>query len=235
MIRIAVVEDEEKAANQLVSYIKKFGKEENQVFEVNHYPDGMSFIEGYSADYDIVFLDIQMPNLNGLDTARKLREIDSDVCLIFVTNMAQYAIKGYEYQAFDFLVKPVEYEFFRMKMEKAVRYCAKKTDAYIVLPDEDGKVKIKLSDVFFIESEKHYIFYHVKDRTYKVRGSLREVENLYIDNNFAQASNTCMVNLAFVEKSTDTGVYVCGEYIPVSRSRKKEFLSKLAICLGAGI
>ncbi|MBR1813100.1 MAG: response regulator transcription factor [Lachnospiraceae bacterium] len=128
MIRIAVVEDEKEYSDQLFSYLERFRKETHQAVSAELFCDGMSFLDEYKGDFDIVFMDIAMPHMNGLEAAKKLRQVDGIVCLIFITTLAQYAIRGYEVDALDFLVKPVTYELFRLKLEKALFYLKGKAD-----------------------------------------------------------------------------------------------------------
>lgn len=235
MIKVAVVEDDKNAATLLQAYLTSYQKNSGVVFDVSLFPNGLEFISDYSADFDIVFMDIEMPGLNGIETAKKLRAVDENVCLIFVTNMSQYAISGYEVHAMDFLLKPVEYSYFAIKLEKALRYSEKHKDVWVCLPDESGKIRLKLSDIYFVESNKHYLYYHTKDKIYKVRDSMRSIEGGYLANHFALASNTCLVNMNYVTRYNGNGIVVNGEYIAISRSKKKEFADKLTTCLGGGI
>ena len=82
---------------------------------------GDVFLEKYAGDFDVLFFDVDMPGTDGLDTARRLRRMDSEVSIIFVTNMAQYAICGYEVEALDYLLKPLSYYDFALKFQKALR------------------------------------------------------------------------------------------------------------------
>ena len=108
-VRIAIVEDKEVDAQQLKGYIMQFQNESCIPMYVTHFSNGMNFLDEYTNDFDVVFMDIEMPHLNGMETAKKLRKVDASVALVFITNMAQYAIAGYEVSAVDFMVKPVGY------------------------------------------------------------------------------------------------------------------------------
>ena len=110
MTRIAIVEDDALSAKLLFSYIKKYEQETNGEFEAIIFENGYKFLENYkSGAYEIIFMDINMPHLSGIETAIDLRKLDESVALIFVTNLAQYAINGYEVSALDFMLKPVSY------------------------------------------------------------------------------------------------------------------------------
>ena len=108
MIRIAVVEDEELYAEQLQNYISKYAEERKKQIKVTWFQDEEDIVSGYKGEYDIILLDIQMRFMDGMTAAEKIRELDSEVVLMFITNMIQYAVRGYEVDAMDYVVKPVE-------------------------------------------------------------------------------------------------------------------------------
>ena len=109
MFRIAIVEDEDACARLLEDYIRRYGETAGDAFRTDRFPNGLEFIENYRPVYDVILMDIRMPLVDGMEAARRLRAQDEETALIFVTNMAQYAIKGYEVQALDFMLKPVQY------------------------------------------------------------------------------------------------------------------------------
>ena len=109
MVRIAIVEDEQEQADRLQSHIRRYGEEHQIGTQVTVCSNVITFLEQYKAEFDIVFMDIMMPMMNGMDAAHLLREKDDKVMLIFVTSMRQYALQGYDVAAADFIVKPVPY------------------------------------------------------------------------------------------------------------------------------
>ena len=121
MINIAIIEDNAADANLLRSYIDRYFAETDKSYKVEVFSDGFNFLSNYSGKCNIAFFDIEMPHIDGMQVARRLRAVDSEVSIIFVTNMAKYAINGYEVSALDFIIKPVEYFLFHAKMDKAVR------------------------------------------------------------------------------------------------------------------
>ncbi len=108
-MRIAIVEDEESATQELRVLFARYGKENNMEFSLDTFPDALKFLASYRADYDLVMLDIEMPFMNGMEGAEKLRKLDPYVPIVFVTNMRRYAVAGYKVNAIDFIIKPVEY------------------------------------------------------------------------------------------------------------------------------
>ena len=120
-MNIAIVEDDGKEAEALLSYIKKYGEKSGTSFDVKIFSDAENFLESYKQGLDIVFMDIELPGMNGMDASKRLRALDRSVTLIFVTNMARFAVNGYEVGAFDFIVKPVTYGSFEIKFRYAPR------------------------------------------------------------------------------------------------------------------
>ena len=130
MLRVAVAEDNPKDRERLLSFLKKYGEEKDVQIEVAEYTDGSELLDQYRPRYDVIFLDVEMPQMDGMKAAEKIRETDEEVILIFITNMAKYAIRGYEVQALDYVLKPVKYEAFTVKMDKVKRLAEKKKDRY---------------------------------------------------------------------------------------------------------
>ena len=122
-LKAAIVEDEPISASLLQSFLNKFSKENRVSIDVDVFLNELDFINNYQKGiYSVIFMDIEMPHMDGITLSKKLREKDTEVILIFVTNMSQLAIKGYEVNALDFIVKPVEYSSFSMKMKRVLRY-----------------------------------------------------------------------------------------------------------------
>lgn len=140
MIKVAVVDDEQKEREGLQEFFHTLQKEVNEEIEVVLFPDGEKLLEGYDASWDLICLDIELGGTDGILIAKKLRKLDSKVILIFVTNMAQMAIRGYEVRALDFLVKPVNYYSFSLKMRSVINMIKRRKNRSIVLqtPGEES-------------------------------------------------------------------------------------------------
>ena len=138
MIRIAMVEDEAAVREQLMGYVQRYTRQYGTEFSVTEFADGVDILENYRPVYDIVFLDVEMKHLDGMETARRIRALDADVVLIFITNMAQYAIKGYAVGALDYVLKPVPYFAFSQQLQKAVEKVSRHARHYLAVPVEGG-------------------------------------------------------------------------------------------------
>lgn len=235
MIRVAIVEDEIESAELLEKYLIQYGKEENIVFQITHYNSALSFLYAYKSDFDLIFMDINMPHMNGMEASVELRKIDQTVVLIFVTNMLQYAIKGYEVDALDFIVKPVKYFSFAIKMNKAVKRISNHEEHEIYIKASDNCVtRIKLSHLKYIEVEGHKLTYHTEDGNFVVYGSLKNVENELCRYNFAKCYKSYLVNLRHVTAIKGYTVVVGGDELLIGHPNKKKFVKALNDYRGGG-
>lgn len=232
MIKIAIVEDEQIYVDQLKEVIEKSSKRMQLNSCVEIFSNGVDIVHDYKADYDIIFLDIAMPNYNGIVAAKEIRELDNDVVIIFVTNLAQYAINGYEVSALDFIVKPVEYESFFPKFEKAVKKANQKAKKQIFLISDGNKYRVNVSDICYIEVQCHLLHYHLLDKTIVTRGVIDQQEKELAKYGFFRIYKSYLVNLAYVNEVKLSTIVVNGDELMVSRFRKKEFLAALTLYLG---
>jgi len=119
MIRAAVVEDEPECREQIRDMIQDYAREFHKQIETSVFADGQELLEA-PGRFDLLLLDIEMPNLDGMKAAEKIRERDKEAVIVFITNLARYAIKGYEVDALDFIIKPLDYSMFCMRFERAL-------------------------------------------------------------------------------------------------------------------
>lgn len=234
--RIALVDDDERFLQTQRGYAERAAGECGVLCEVDEYRDGAGFLERFTDAYDMVFLDIEMPGLDGMEVARRLREVDESVCIIFVTNMAQYAVSGYEVNALDFMVKPVEYPVFRDKFRRALRYQETRRDFTVVVGQDAGMVRLRASQICYLEKDKNknYLVYHTDMGLLRERGTISQKERLLVSHGFGKCSSGCLVNFRYVEGVSKDCVTVEGQALPLSRRERKPFLSALMAYLGQG-
>lgn len=158
--------------------------------------------------------------------------MDSRVVLIFITNMAQYAINGYEVEAIDFVIKPVSYFDFALKIKKAMRYIARNQDKKLTLNTQEGIVHLYVSDICYIEVIRHYLIYHTINGDYTVRGVMKEIEENLKNYHFVRSNHCYLVNLKYVESVNGNILKVSGYDLQISRNKKSEFLMKFTRYVG---
>lgn len=234
-MKVAFVDDDEKFISIQKEYLARAARELGIVCEVFNFSDGLNLLQHYGKGFDILFLDIEMPYLDGMETARRVRKMDRDVCIIFMTNMARYAIQGYEVDAIDFIVKPVDYFVFTDKLRKALRFMRLNAQRGFALQTEDGMVRVTTPQIIYIEKDKNYLIYHTQDGDYRVRGTMAAMEDELRAEGFSMCFNGCMVNLRYVTGMTKDSVLVGAISLPVSRYRRREFKEDYLKYLGGSL
>lgn len=232
MIRIAMVEDEAAVREQLQGYIQRYTRQYGTEFAVTEFTDGVEILDEYRPVYDIVLLDVEMKHLDGMETARRIRELDKDVVLIFITNMAQYAIKGYAVGALDYVLKPVPYFAFSQQLQKAEEKLRRRARHYLAVPVEGGLRRLDTAQIYYIESEGHRVHFYTEEGEFSAPGALKTFEEKLAGLPFARCNSGYLVNLAQV-KGVQQGVAQVGPYeLQVSRPKRKSFLAALADYIG---
>lgn len=232
MLRVSIVEDNIADFQHLQDFLRLYELENGCKFSVRRFVDGMSFLDDYQSETDIVLMDIEMPQMDGMAAARKLREFDDSVCLIFITNLAQYAISGYEVNAIDYLLKPVQYFPFSMCLKKAIRLCGLWKERSVAVKTKNSLVRLTLDQITYIESEKHYVTFHAGTRLLRSRGTIRKLMESLPSETFAQCHASFLVNLAYVQQVERKQTLVDGQWLPVSRSCYQNLMDAFTRYLG---
>lgn len=230
--QIAVVEDDPDDKALIMKHLETYRAEHNVEFQVHEFSNGLVFLGDYKANYDILLMDIEMPHLNGMEVARKLRAVDESVCLIFITRMAKYAIEGYEVRALDFILKPVEYKNFSLKLERALDFRMRSAEKELKLDTLDGMHRVRVEDLYYVEVIDHTLYYYTANKIFEARGSITRLEGLLAPHGFARCSNSFLINLRHVDYMANGRVIVNGKSISIGRTWKKEFLQKLTDFVG---
>ena len=234
MLRIAVVEDDTACARQLQEYILRFSRERGETIETEVFTDGAQLVMDYRPVWDILLLDIEMPRMDGMTAAQTVRRADPSVIIIFITNMAKYAIKGYEVDALDFVLNPVTYPQFAMKMKKAAAIAAGRERRYLLLPKDGVEQRVSTDDILFVEVINHRLYVHTAGGVYVRSGSMQEMERQLALPQFARCNNSYLVNLRNVVGVRRDAVLVPGHELPISRPKRKAFLQTLSDYFGGG-
>ena len=232
MYRIAIVEDDREYVKELRTYLNQYAAEEGQGFEISVFYDGAEILENYVPKYDLILLDIEMQKINGMDAAEKIRETDENVVLMFITNMAQYAIRGYSVGALDFVMKPITYYTFSMKIKRALKRVQKREISSILLTLPDGVKKLEARQIYYLEVQNRQLHYHTDEGEIVVRGSLQSAENLLPSDTFAKCNHWYLVNLMHVTEVRKNTAVVGPFELEISRRNRSGFLEALTKYIG---
>jgi len=225
--KIAIVEDDPLYAEQISDLLKQYEQEHAVAFSVVEFGDGDLLLDRYKSDYDIILMDIELPFLDGMTTAERIRQVDDDVTIIFVTNMPQYAIRGYRVGALDYILKPLNYFSFAQAITRALKRRGGRGEKYVVLGTRNQKNRTAVSQIRYVEVLDHELTVHTTDGDFAASGTLRALIEELEGCHFVQCAKSYLVNLAFVDGIEGKELVVGADRLPVSRSRYKEVIAAL--------
>lgn len=231
---VSIIEDDAGYARYLEECLVRYGSEHNCTFQVRIFGRAEAFLAGDRSVDDIVFMDVDLGNgwMNGMEAARLLREQGSMAVLFFVTNMPQYAPDGYEVDAIDYCIKPINYSSLSVKLDKAVRVLAQRTGIPLRVKTKEGLRVVSSADILYIEVKGHELMFHTVQGVIDSYGGLSEREAELRDREFARCSASALVNLRYVTGLHGDEIALGAERVKIGRSKKKEFLMCLNQYLG---
>lgn len=225
-MRIAVVDDEKVERELLQEYLRRYAKEYGGNFEVDDFSNADELLSNYSMIYDILIFDIDMPGTNGIEAARKIRQMDHNTVLIFVTNIAQYAINGYEVDAVDYIIKPIGYYDFALKFQRAIGKAVQTKQTFIILETVEGTRRVDVSKVEYVEALNHYLIFHIGESSLRVRGNIRDYEQRLRPYNFCQIHKSFLVNMEFIEEIRTGELMVGKTSLSIGRVYREQLLQR---------
>lgn len=223
-MRVAVIDDEKEVRDDLTQFIRRFSEESNVKMEVGTFPSGDALMAEYQQVWDILIFDIDMPGMNGMETSKRIREQDKNVTILFITNVAQYAIEGYGVDAVDYILKPINYYEFSMKFHRAVAKSAHSRERAIMVDTVEGTRRLRVNEIEYVEVLAHYIYIHVQGRQHKARGNMKEWEEKLKSFGFSRVHKSYLVNMAKVEGIQGKELTVAGNVISISRNYRDSFM-----------
>lgn len=205
--QIAICDDSEIDVEYLKSLLEEWQKTHSESFLVSSFPSAESFLFQYEDEkkYDILLLDVEMKEMNGVELAKKVRKIDENIPIIFITGYSDYIADGYDVDALQYLMKPLKKEKFFETLDRAIQKC-KKNEIALYLKTTEGTEKVLMTQIQYVEAQQNYFIVHGK-KNYMVRGSLNEFEK-ELDSHFYRMGRSYIVNLAWITKITREQVYL---------------------------
>lgn len=227
MIRIAIVEDDGSYASMIRSYIDNYAEKTGTAFFIRLFDNAVAFLDGSAGEYDLCFFDIQMPYLSGMDAAKKLRSIDSDAVIVFITSLPQYDLESYEVSAADYILKPVDRELFLLKFARILRRSGINRSQILTFDSGRAAVRLDCDSIIYIESLGHVTVYHTTDGTVTRRISLSDAAD-ELPAFFVRCKHSYIVNLHRVTDVSGSTVTVGGQRLTVGRVYKRELYRRYA-------
>ena len=234
LMLVAIVEDEKSAADRLREYLLQYQQKNECAFDISWFRDAESFLEQYNPVFSVVFMDIKLRDMDGLEAAQKLRTIDDSVPLVFVTSMAKLASRGYEVDAIGFLVKPVSYADLAMKLDHALNRCAYNSEYTIAVKCANGMFHTSYKKLMYVEISGHTLIFHMVDRKVEIRGTISSVAKLLEPYGFIRCNHCYLVNYRFIRMIKNNSVWVGRDTeLVISQSKRKAFLASYGELAGA--
>lgn len=220
-MRIAVCDDEKRFVSDFSAIVERLYRSLD--IAVDEFSDGVQLLQSFrSVKYDIVFLDIEMPGLDGISLARKLRELSEDVYIVFLTGHIEYALKGYEVNALRYLTKPATEESVHEVLDHVLK--KQSNEKSLWLKNRDGERRVRLSEIVFIEAQDQNLIVYTPSGSHEIRGKLNDYEVQLRQEGFFRIHRSYMVSLSKIAGISGKEITVAGGFkLPVARAKEHEF------------
>ncbi|MBP5343073.1 response regulator transcription factor [bacterium] len=229
ILSIAIVEDEENAYTELQTRIAKYEIDKGIKIEIDWFKNAELLVDKFQSKYDAIFLDIDLPGgMNGIQAAKRIREVDDSVIIIFVTNMKQYVVSGYEVSALNYIIKPIKYQALHMSLDKIIRISELTQNNHILIKTSGYIERVNINSIYYIDIYNHVLTIHTTTKKIETYSTLSDFENRLKDNFFFKINNYTLVNLRHVKRFTTKEIIISnGDNLQISRRRRKDFLDSL--------
>lgn len=216
--KIAAIDDNSADTQYVATLVTRWADSAGHVSHISHFPSAEAFLFQYEEerDFDILLLDIEMGEMNGVELARKVRQTNDAVQIVFITGYPDFIAEGYEVSALHYLMKPVSYEKLQEVLNRAAANLCKAERRLCVTYDRRTDY-VPLSQILYIEAQKQYVLIHTFDNIYRMKQSFSETLS-ELDEYFFQCQRSFCVNLRHVTQiKSDHALLKNGEEIPISR------------------
>ncbi len=230
-MKIAIVEDNSIDSKALEEKLREWSLLPNIKLEILSYSSGEDILANWPSNFDIIFLDIQMAGLNGIEVAKKIRESNDRVEIIFITNNPQHSLMGYSVEALDYLIKPVSSQMLERVMARAFRRLGNADREFLTVHNNEGYFVLNLSDIYFIEVKNRKLFIETKNGQVACAKTLQYLEE-HLPKTFFRCHSAFLINLYAVESLQGQYCIIAGMKVPISKHRRKDLISSLTDLIG---
>jgi DNA-binding LytR/AlgR family response regulator len=234
MIEIILCEDQIQHQKTIEKFLKEILEENSIEYNLKIYKSGEELLSDYPKNVDIFILDIQMEKINGMDVARKIREIDRNRPeIIFTTSLIEYIQEGYEVRAYRYLLKPIKCEELEKHILSCISEVINKRDKFIIVENKNKTYKINIEDIMYIEIQRKDMSIYTEKRVYETKMTMDKIEKELENHNFYRCHKSFLVNLDYVENVKQyVAVLENKKEVLVSRHRFKDFKGRFLSSLG---
>lgn len=221
-MRIAVCDDEQDQLDITTGQVKAWSRLRNEPVELFTYHSAAEFLFYWPDEigFDLVFLDIRMKNMSGIELAQLIRKNDSDLLIVFITGLKDYVFQGYAVQALHYLLKPVRQADCFACLDRAQKIIGRRRDESFVIPLESQSIRLLYNEIYSFEIFSHYVEVHSVKGVFSFKKRMKELEQELPSGRFFRCHRSFIVNMHYVNNLKKNEVCLDnGTCIPVSKSR----------------
>ena len=232
MINIGICEDELHYRVNIKDMLGDILSTYSINYKIYEFSSGEELLSNYPKDLDILIMDIQMKIINGMDTARKIREFDQNLEIIFMTSFSEFMLEGYEVKAYRYILKPISERKISRNILPCINEIMKKKNNYLTINVKNYVDRIKIDSIVYIETDRPNILIYTNDNKYTTKMSISKIDKILREHGFFRCHNSDIVNLKLVESMNSNTLKIGEKYIPISKYRVKELKLALTNILG---
>lgn len=233
MINVVLCDDEPHFLTSMEKLIQQYMKTNQKELCITKFHDGVDLIKNYDLGFDIIFLDVSMETLDGIETAKKIREVDNKVVIIFLTSVVKYVLSGYTLGAANYLIKPINLKKITIELDKALEKLQEIGQQSITIKNNTGLYKIYVNDIKYIETYDRKTLIHMKDKEVVCFYTMKILEEKLNAFNFIRCHSSFIVNTQFIQSIEKLVIFLTtGEQIPISQQKRKDVMRLIAVYLG---
>ena len=234
MILIGICDGDTAVRVMLFNFIKRYKNETGLNVQVLSYDDGEKLLRHYPFEMDLIFLEIPFTKMNGIEIARRIREVDAHVGIVFLTTVLNHVLEAYEVHADNYLIKPLRYARFLKEIEQ-VR-ARRGQNRFFIETNDNGVYKIYTKSICYVETEEHNTRIHTETDSILSYKRMKEHEQILFEQYFIRCHTGFIVNLLYFDKLVHNDIILLsGEQIPVSRYRKAEVVGRIKALYSEGM
>lgn len=224
-MKIAFCDDEQAQLDITSVYTQEWAKENNVKVTIKKFNSAEAFLFEWSSleNFDMLFLDIQMSGMSGIELAKQIRQIDDQLIIVFITGIMDYVFEGYDVKALHYLLKPIKKEDYNACLNQAFEQIQKRNKDILLIPLDGQLRKMAYQDIYYFEIFSHYMEVHTKYGLFKYKKKIGELEKELPSSQFIRCHRSCIVNLLYINNIEKNGLKLDnGDVLPVSSDRRKK-------------